>query len=71
MNLLIYDLTDFCKDMSVTDIVKYCGVNRYKQRNCKWDKEDVEKLNEWLEIKIKEMIKFKKRAERVLDDYTK
>ena len=69
MNLLMYELQDFCKNMSVTNIVKYCWVNRYKQKHCQRDKEDVEKLNEWLEWNIKEMIKFKKRAEKLLWEY--
>ena len=34
-------------------------------------KEWAEKINERLEIKIKELIRIKKRAERVLNDYQK
>lgn len=69
MNLLIYELAEFCKSMSIVDIAKHCWVNRYRQRRCKWEREDTELLNEWLEIKIKKLIKFKKTAEKLLDEY--
>lgn len=67
MNTLMYEMQEFCKDMSITNIVKYCWVNRYKQKHCSRDKEDIEKLNEWLELRIKEMIRFKIKTEKLLD----
>ena len=74
MNELLYDLTEFCKDVNIKNFRDYVGTTdwkMYKSRSKKEHNEWLEALNEWLEIKIKEMIKYKKRAEKVLNDYKK
>ena len=74
MNTFFYLLTEYCKDISIKNFRERSWFsewavyrsNKNKQlTNRAW----VEKINEWLEIKIKELIKLKKRAERLLDTY--
>ena len=73
MNMLMYDLSEFCKDMSIKNFREYSWLwewdmrrsNRYKELN---RKENINKLNEWLESKIKELIRYKKRAEKLLNE---
>ena len=74
MNELLYDLTEYCKSVNMKDFKDYIGTTdrkMYRSRNRKEHKERMWALNEWLEIKIKEMIKYKKRAEKLLDEYKK
>lgn len=74
MNELLYDLTEYCKSVNMKDFKDYIGTTdrkMYRSRNRKEHTERMWALNEWLEIKIKEMIKYKKRAEKVLNDYQK
>lgn len=72
MNTIMYDLTDFCKDMSMKNFREYAWIwewalqrsNTYKELN---KIENIEKFNEWLELKIKDLIRYKKRAEKLLN----
>lgn len=73
MNTLLYDLTEWCKEMNMKDFRDYIGTTdwmMYRSRDKKSisTKENIIKLNEWLEYKIKDLIRYKKRAEKLLDD---
>lgn len=74
MNLLIHDLTEWCKDMNIKNFREYADiwaytVHRGKSTHKKLNKvEYVEKMNTRLESKIKELIRFKKKAEKLLSD---
>lgn len=74
MNTLFYRINEYCKDISMKN---------FRERSWYWEwaiyrsnkkkdlntKEWAEKVNEWLEIKIKELIRIKKIAEKVLNDF--
>lgn len=74
MNTLFYRINEYCKDISMKN---------FRERSWYWEwaiyrsskkkdlntREWAEKVNEWLEIKIKELIRIKKIAEKVLDDF--
>lgn len=71
MNTLLYDLTEWCKEMNMKDFRDYIGTTdwkMYRSRDKKSinTKENIIKLNEWLEYKIKDLIRYKKRAEKLL-----
>ena len=71
MNELVYDLTAWCKEMNIRNFTQYAWLwERVVQRSVNPkhlnDKENVELMNEWLESKIKELIRYKKRAEKLL-----
>ena len=73
MNTLMFDLTDFCKEMSIKNFRNYSGLwERDIQRSATYrelnKKENLQKFNDRLELKIKELIKFKKRAEKLLNE---
>lgn len=73
MNELIYDLTQWCKEMNIKDFVQYSWLwERVVQRSISAkhlnNKENIELINEWLEKKIKELIRYKKKAEKLLLD---
>lgn len=74
MNMLFYLLTEYCKELSMKNFRErgwfsewsvYRSDRNKQLTNRAW----VEKINERLEIKIKELIKLKKRAEKLLDIY--
>lgn len=73
MNTLMYEVSEFCKDMTLKNFRDYSWLGEwaiwrsasYKELN---KKENLEKFDKRLEIKIKELIKFKKRMEKILDD---
>ena len=72
MNLLIYDLSEWCKEMTVKNFIEYAWIPKHllyykKWQRCGLDKDEEILLNEWLESKIKELIRYKKRAEKLLD----
>ncbi len=74
MNTLFYRINEYCKDISMKN---------FRERSWYWEwaiyrsskkkdlntREWAEKVNEWLEIKIKELIRIKKIAEKVLNDF--
>ena len=74
MNTLFYRINEYCKNISMKN---------FRERSWYWEwaiyrsnkkkdlntKEWAEKINQRLEIKIKELIKIKKRAEKLLDIY--
>ena len=76
MNTLFYRINEYCKDISMKNFRDWSWFseraiyrsNSNRQLNTK---EWAEKVNERLEIKIKELIKIKKAAEKLLDDYKK
>lgn len=76
MITLFYEITEYCKNISMKNFRErsWFGewalyrTNKVKDLNTK---EWAEKVNERLEIKIKELIRIKKRAEKILDDYKK
>ena len=72
MNTLIYELTERCKEMNMKDYMNYIDSTEWKMYRSKDKKsintkENIIKMNEWLESKIKEIIRYKKRAEKLLD----
>lgn len=74
MNTFFYLLTEYCKDISIKNFRERSwfgewAVYRSNRNKQLTNRAAVEKINEWLEIKIKELIKLKKRAERLLDTY--
>lgn len=76
MNTLFYEITEYCKDISMKNFRERSGywewdIYRSDKKKDLNTKEWAEKINERLEIKIKELIRIKKRAERVLNDYQK
>lgn len=76
MNTLFYRINEYCKDISMKNFRDWSWFGEWAiyRSNKKKDlntKEWAEKINERLEIKIKELIKIKKAAEKILDDYKK
>lgn len=74
MNEILYDLTEWCKDMTIKNFRDYIRTTdriMYRSEKKKWinNKEWVETLNEWLDTKIRELIRYKKKAEKLLDEY--
>ena len=74
MNTLFYEITEYCKDISMKNFRERSGywewaIYRSDKKKDLNTKEWAEKINERLEIKIKELIRIKKRAERVLNDF--
>ena len=74
MNTLFYEITEYCKDLSMKNFRERSGywewaIYRSDKKKDLNTKEWAEKINERLEIKIKELIRIKKRAERVLNDF--
>lgn len=74
MNTLFYEITEYCKDISMKNFRERSGyweraIYRSDKKKDLNTKEWAEKVNERLEIKIKELIRIKKRAERVLNDF--
>ena len=76
MNIFFYDLTEFCKEFSMKnfrDWSWFCewSLNRSDKKKELNTKEWAEKINQRLEMKIKELIRMKIRAQKLLDDYKK
>lgn len=74
MSELLYDLTEWCKDMTIKNFRDYIGTTdriMYRSKQKKWinNKEWVETLNLWLDTKIRELIRYKKKAEKLLQEY--
>lgn len=72
MNTLMYELSEFCKDMTIKNFRDYAWLwewaiwrsSSYKTLN---KKENLKLFDERLEFKIRELIRFKKRLEKIIN----
>lgn len=72
---LMYDVQEFCKTVNIKNFKEYAGfwltmIQRQKIRNKLYSKEGAELLNERIDIKIRYFIKLKKRAEKILEEFS-
>lgn len=74
MNELMYDLTERCKGMTIKSFKDYAKLwredtFRLMRRNKLSNEQTAECLVEWLDYRIRMLIKYKKRADKILNDY--
>lgn len=72
MNLLVHDITEWCKEMNIKNFREFAWlwervVSKSTSKRRRIDsKQSIQSMNDWLEMKIKQLIRFKKIAERLL-----
>ena len=74
MNELMYEISEWCKDITVKNFKEYARLwledfYRLVRRNKFSNKQTVQNLIDRLDNKIRVLVKFKLRAEKLLDEY--
>lgn len=72
---LMYDVQEFCKTVNIKNFKEFAEfwvtmIQRQKIRKKLYSKEGAELLNERIDMKIRYFIKLKKRAEKILEEYS-
>lgn len=72
---LMYDVQEFCKTVNIKNFKEFAGfwvtmIQRQKIRKKLYSKEGAELLNERIDMKIRYFVKLKKRAEKILEEYS-